>query len=140
VALLRFDTRSVHDLVPARRLIGNEFGIPIASGGGDIRSLRGQTFAQIRSAQGVARRGFDHAQNDLWWGGTRAGTRKAWFPEAGGYVEARVLTRQALAALGQITGPAIIEDPDSTAIILPGDAARISHAGHLIIDIAGGPS
>jgi N-methylhydantoinase A len=73
-------------------------------------------------------------------GGARAGTRKAWFPEAGGYVEARVLNRQALAALGQITGPAIIEDPDSTAVILPGDAARISRAGHLIIDIAGGPS
>jgi N-methylhydantoinase A len=73
-------------------------------------------------------------------GGTRAGTRKAWFPEAGGYVEARVLNRQALAALGQITGPAIIEDPDSTAIILPGDAARISRAGHLIIDIASAPN
>jgi N-methylhydantoinase A len=73
-------------------------------------------------------------------GGARAGTREAWFPEAGGYVEARALDRQALAALGQITGPAIIEDPDSTAIILPGDAARISQAGHLIIDIAGGPA
>jgi N-methylhydantoinase A len=70
----------------------------------------------------------------------RAGTRKAWFPEAGGYVETRVLDRKALAALGQITGPAIIEDPDSTAVILPGDAARISNAGHLIIDIAGGPA
>src|SRR5262249_58159204 len=73
-------------------------------------------------------------------GGARAGTRKAWFPEAGGYVEAGVLDRGALAALGQITGPAIIEDPDSTAVILPGDAARISRAGHLIIDIAGGPA
>ena len=73
-------------------------------------------------------------------GGARAGTRKAWFPEAGSYVEARVLDREALAALGQITGPAIVEDPDSTAVVLPGDAARISHAGHLIIDIAGGPA
>jgi N-methylhydantoinase A len=73
-------------------------------------------------------------------GGARAGTRKAWFPEAGGWVETRVLDRQALAALGQITGPAIIEDPDSTAVILPGDAARISRAGHLVIDIARGPA
>jgi N-methylhydantoinase A len=70
-------------------------------------------------------------------GGARAGTRKAWFPEAGGYVEATILNRQALAALRQITGPAIIEDPDSTAVILPGDVARIGPAGHLIIDIAG---
>jgi len=71
-------------------------------------------------------------------GVARTGTRRAWFPEAGGYVETRVLDRQALAALGQITGPAVIEDPDSTAVILPGDVARISQAGHLVIDIAGG--
>ena len=71
-------------------------------------------------------------------GAPRTGTRKAWFPEAGGYVETSVLDRQALAALGGITGPAIVEDPDSTAVILPGDVARISGAGHLIIDIAGG--
>ena len=37
---------------------------------------------------------------------------------------------------GSITGPAIVEDPDSTTVILPGDVARISPTGHLIIDIA----
>jgi len=89
------------------------------------------TVASQTSAPGPARIGA---------GAARAGTRKAWFPEAGGWVEARVLDRQALAALGQITGPAIVEDPDSTAVIPPGDAARISHAGHLIIDIAGAPA
>jgi N-methylhydantoinase A len=68
----------------------------------------------------------------------RTGTRRAWFPEGGGYVETSVLDRQALAGLGHITGPAIVEDPDSTAVILPGDVARISGAGHLIIDIASG--
>jgi N-methylhydantoinase A len=73
-------------------------------------------------------------------GVARTGTRRAWFPEAGGYVETRVLDRQALAALGQITGPAIVEDPDSTAVILPDDVARISQTGHLVIDIARGPA
>jgi N-methylhydantoinase A len=73
-------------------------------------------------------------------GVARTGARKVWFPEAGGTVEASVLDRQALAALGQITGPAVIEDPDSTAVILPGDVARISQAGHLVIDIAGRPA
>jgi N-methylhydantoinase A len=73
-------------------------------------------------------------------GVARTGTRRAWFPEAGGYVEASVLDRQALAALGQISGPAVIEDPDSTAVILPGDVARVSQAGHIIIDVAGGPA
>src|SRR5262245_64031262 len=73
-------------------------------------------------------------------GVARTSTRMAWFPEAGGYVETRVLDRQALAALGEITGPAVIEDPDSTAVILPGDAARISQAGHLVIDITSAPN
>src|SRR5262249_49342366 len=39
-------------------------------------------------------------------GSAGAGTPEAWFPEAGGYGEARVLDRETLAALGQITGPA----------------------------------
>ena len=66
----------------------------------------------------------------------RSGVRQAWFPEAGGYVETRILDRQALADGATITGPAIIEDPDSTAVLLPGDEARISDAGHLIIEVA----
>lgn len=36
-----------------------------------------------------------------------------------------------------IDGPAIIEDPDCTTVILPGDIARISPTGSIIIDIAG---
>jgi len=71
-------------------------------------------------------------------GAARASVRKVWFPELRGYVETRILDRRALLAEGQIIGPAIIEDPDSTAVILPGDVARISQAGHLIVDIAGG--
>ena len=71
-------------------------------------------------------------------GAARASVRKVWFPELRGYVETRILDRRVLLAEGQIIGPAIIEDPDSTAVILPGDVARISQAGHLIVDIAGG--
>jgi N-methylhydantoinase A len=67
----------------------------------------------------------------------RSGTRRAWFPETGGYTDTPVIDRRTLAARGRITGPAIIEDPDSTAVILPGDVARISQAGNIIIDIAG---
>jgi N-methylhydantoinase A/oxoprolinase/acetone carboxylase beta subunit len=47
-----------------------------------------------------------------------------------------VLDRKALASRGAIAGPAIIEDPDSTAVILPGDLARMSSAGNIMIDIA----
>ena len=66
----------------------------------------------------------------------RSGTRKAWFPEAGGYVDTRILDRQALAGGATVTGPAILEDLDSTTVMLPGDVARLSAEGHLIIDIA----
>jgi N-methylhydantoinase A len=67
----------------------------------------------------------------------RTGTRKAWFPEAAGYTDTTVLCRQTLAERGRIEGPAIIEDPDCTTIVLPRDVARISPAGSIIIDIAG---
>jgi N-methylhydantoinase A len=66
----------------------------------------------------------------------RHGTRRAWFPEAGGFVDTQVVDRAWLAAAGSIAGPAIVQDRDSTAVILPGDRARISPRGHLIIDIA----
>jgi N-methylhydantoinase A len=66
----------------------------------------------------------------------RSGMRKAWFPEAGGYVDTRILDRQALTGGATVTGPAILEDLDSTTVMLPGDVARLSAEGHLIIDIA----
>ena len=66
----------------------------------------------------------------------RDGSRPAWFPEAGGYVDTRIIDRQTLAGDTEVTGPAIIEDPDSTTVVLPGDVARLSAAGHLIIEVA----
>jgi N-methylhydantoinase A len=66
----------------------------------------------------------------------RSGIRRAWFPETGGFVETRVFDRRALAEDGTILGPAIVEDPDCTTILLPGDRARLSPGGNLVIEIA----
>jgi N-methylhydantoinase A/oxoprolinase/acetone carboxylase beta subunit len=66
--------------------------------------------------------------------GRRAGKRQAWFPQAGGYTETLILDRSRLAD-GAISGPAIVEDPDCTTVILPGDVARLSREGHIIVDI-----
>ncbi len=63
-------------------------------------------------------------------------TRMAWFPETGTYTETRVLTRGDLVNGSAISGPAIIEDPDCTTLLLSDDIGRISQAGHLVIDIA----
>jgi N-methylhydantoinase A len=61
--------------------------------------------------------------------------RSAWFPEAGGYTDTTIVNRAALADGAATTGPAIIEDPDCTAVVLPGDVARISDKGHILIEI-----
>jgi N-methylhydantoinase A len=68
-------------------------------------------------------------------GEPRLGKRLAWFPEVGGYMETSVVDRTALAGGARIAGPAIIEDPDCTAVVLPGDVARMSGKGHIVIEI-----
>jgi N-methylhydantoinase A len=65
----------------------------------------------------------------------RRGVRAVWFPETGGYTEAPFLDRHSLADGTTIVGPAIIEDPDCTVVVLPGDVARMSDKGHIIIEI-----
>ena len=65
-------------------------------------------------------------------------TRRAYFPEAGGYVDATVIDRDNLRAGTRISGPALIEEREAMTVILPGDVASISSNGHLVIEIAGG--
>jgi N-methylhydantoinase A len=58
--------------------------------------------------------------------------RRAWFPERGGFVEVDVHARPALAAGARITGPALIEERESTIVIGVGDAIEIDEIGNLI--------
>ncbi|NJO36037.1 MAG: hypothetical protein HC869_26170, partial [Rhodospirillales bacterium] len=85
----------------------------------------------------VSRSALTNGSTKLEGSAHRNGARKAWFPEAGGYTDTTVLCRQTLAERGRIDGPAIVEDSDSTTVILPGAVARISPTGSIIIDIAG---
>jgi len=62
-------------------------------------------------------------------------TRDAWFPEADGFTPTQVWRRDAIGPDTQIRGPAIIEDAESTTILLPGDTARLGQGGHLMIAI-----
>ena len=48
------------------------------------------------------------------------------------------MNRAALREDGIASGPLIVEDPDCTIVVLPGDRARIDDRGHLIIEIAPG--
>ena len=63
--------------------------------------------------------------------------RQAYFPENGGYTQVQVLDRTGLAIGETVEGPALIEETDSTTVVLPGDRATISPRGHLVIDIGG---
>lgn len=63
------------------------------------------------------------------------GTRKAYFPEVGGYVETPVIDRYAMPPGRRFIGPALIEERESTTVILPGDAVQVTQTGHLTLDI-----
>ncbi len=60
-------------------------------------------------------------------------TRPVWFPEYDAYRETRVYDRRKLRADHTVDGPAIIEEPESTTVIPPGNRASISAHGNLNI-------
>lgn len=63
------------------------------------------------------------------------GQRDAYFPEAGGMVATKVVDRYALAKGHRIFGPALVEERESTVVVLPGDVIWVSQVGNLVIDI-----
>ena len=58
-------------------------------------------------------------------------TRRAYFPEAGGYVDTPVYDRYRLAAGSRLDGPVIVEERESTTVIGPG--ARVTLDARLTI-------
>jgi N-methylhydantoinase A len=63
----------------------------------------------------------------------RTGTRRAYLPETGGWTDAPLYDRAKLTADLEIDGPAIVEQMDSTTLILPGQRATVDRHGNLII-------
>jgi N-methylhydantoinase A len=66
------------------------------------------------------------------------GERKAYFPELGGLVPCKVINRYALQPHHRFEGPALVEEKESTTVILPGDVVSVTKSGNLIITIGGG--
>jgi N-methylhydantoinase A len=58
------------------------------------------------------------------------------FDDAARPLEARILWRPALAAGTDMMGPAVIEEPNSTTFIGPGDRAVVDESGHIIVMLA----
>ncbi|QRG06057.1 hydantoinase/oxoprolinase family protein [Xanthobacter dioxanivorans] len=63
------------------------------------------------------------------------GARPVYFPEAGGFLEAQVIDRYAMVPGEVFAGPAVVEEGESTTIVLPGDTVALSPSGHLVVTI-----
>ncbi|MGI9332578.1 MAG: hydantoinase B/oxoprolinase family protein [Gammaproteobacteria bacterium] len=61
--------------------------------------------------------------------------RPAWFAEAGGFVDTGVYDRYTLIAGDRIEGPAIVEEPESTTVVPPGDVLEVDEHGNLRVSI-----
>jgi N-methylhydantoinase A len=67
----------------------------------------------------------------------RKGTRRAFFPECGGYVDAAVYDRYALQPSASFRGPAIVEERESTLIIGVNGRARVDQHLNIIVEFDG---
>ena len=66
---------------------------------------------------------------------TAKGVRRAWFPDAGGWVSTPVYDRYAFRAGDAVDGPALIEERESTVVIGPGDRVQVDAAGNLVAEL-----
>ncbi|HSE91877.1 MAG TPA: hydantoinase/oxoprolinase family protein [Methylomirabilota bacterium] len=65
----------------------------------------------------------------------RKAVRRAWFPEARGYVDTPVYHRYRLWAGFALTGPAIVEERESTTVLPPGATAVVDEHASLIVTV-----
>ncbi|WP_431282285.1 hydantoinase/oxoprolinase family protein [Humitalea sp. 24SJ18S-53] len=63
------------------------------------------------------------------------GQRRVWFAEAGGWTDCPIYDRAALPPGATLTGPAILEQMDTTTVLHPGQVLRRDDAGNLLITL-----
>ena len=69
-------------------------------------------------------------------GAAQRGTRQAYFQERRGFVECPVYDRDRVPLGTRFEGPAILEQMDTTTVVLPGQAASHDDKGNLILTFA----
>lgn len=62
-------------------------------------------------------------------------TRKVYFPEEGDYMDTPVYDRAALPAGEGLSGPAIVEESESTLVVGPNATIRVDEGGNIIVDL-----
>jgi N-methylhydantoinase A len=85
-----------------------------------IGRLPGIDFKAARTSSGAA---------------VKNGTRKAYFKELGGMVDTPVYKGADLKPGNRISAPAIIEEPTTTILVMPGSEASITKYGNYLIEI-----
>lgn len=63
------------------------------------------------------------------------GRRPVYFAETNGYVDCPVYDRYRLRAGDRFEGPALVEERESTVVVLPDSRARVDREGNLIVDL-----
>ncbi len=66
----------------------------------------------------------------------RKGSRRAYFPESSGFVETAVYDRYAFQPGVEFTGPAVVEERESTLIVGPRGAARVDENLNVIVEFS----
>jgi N-methylhydantoinase A len=61
--------------------------------------------------------------------------RRAYFPEAGGWVDCAIYDRYALAAGLSLAGPAVVEERESTSVLPPGAVATVDEYANLVVEV-----
>ena len=69
-------------------------------------------------------------------GEARKGTRRAWLPEIGAMLEFAVYDRYRLAPGSRLSGPAIIEERESTLVVGPDAECSVDDAWNLTVEVA----
>ncbi|MBB3662410.1 N-methylhydantoinase A [Prauserella sediminis] len=62
-------------------------------------------------------------------------TREVYVPEAGGFVACPVYDRSRLEAGNRFDGPAVIEQMDTTTLLLPGDVAEVDALRNIVVEV-----
>jgi N-methylhydantoinase A len=65
----------------------------------------------------------------------RKSVRPIYVPEGGGFVDCPVYDRYRLGSGASLAGPAVIEERETTVILLPGDRATVDGHGNLLVDV-----
>ena len=89
---------------------------------------------KLSAIGGAPRVALAKASSTLGDGGVK-GRRRAYFPEAGGWIDCPIYDRYKLAAGLQIAGPAIVEERESTSVLPPGAVATVDEYANLIVTV-----